>query len=287
MASGPSTFATYFSPASTSAISSSADRNLRGKNQPHRVLPMFPVFSHLCTRLHTSRLGWQAHSTQGIRLDCLAASSRNRVILSDPHLGGHWTMSAFGSRELSNFVKIAVIGIFFSGGPACTTALYNGSSRPTSQVASIGTRGGAEILAIDGTDVNGGRWGRYEVLPGRHLNTLVGKRSQSGFLSTTTFTSRPQELCLDASPEHDYDVRAGTESGGWAMEVIDGASEADVQECEGARPLPTSADVDRSSAAVLLHDPKPGNGFSILISGDIGGENLVQAAMSNGTTQTL
>jgi len=196
-------------------------------------------------------------------------------------------MSGFASRELSNFVRISVIGVLFGGGPACTTALYNGSSRPPSQVASIGTRGGAEILAIDGTDVNGGRWGRYEVLPGRHLITLVGKRSQVGFLSTTTFTSSRQELCLDASPEHDYDVRAGTDSGGWAMEVIDVASEADVQGCEVARPLPTSQDADRSSAAVLLHDPKPGNGLSILLSGDIGGENLVQAAMSNGTTQTL
>jgi hypothetical protein len=196
-------------------------------------------------------------------------------------------MSGISSRELSSFVRISVIGALFCGVPACTTALYNGSSKPPSQVASIGTRGGAEILAIDGTGVNGGRWGRYEVLPGRHLITLVGKRSQVGFLTTTTFTSRRQELCLDASPEHDYDVRAGIDSGGWAMEVIDQASEADVQGCEGAGPLPTSAAVDRSSAAVLLHDPKPGNGFSILMSGDIGGENLVQAAMSNGTTQTL
>src|SRR5450631_1935895 len=135
MASGPSTFATYFSPASTSAISSSADRNLRGKNQPHRVLPMFPVFSHLCTRLHTSRLGWQAHSTQGIRLDCLAASSRNRVILSDPHLGGHWTMSAFGSRELSIVGKSAVISIFFGGGATRITIVLSGSLSPTSLLA--------------------------------------------------------------------------------------------------------------------------------------------------------
>ncbi len=196
-------------------------------------------------------------------------------------------MCSLGSRELTDLLKISVIGALLGGGSACTTALYNGPSRPPSQVASIGTRSGAEILAIDETDVNGGAFARYEVLPGRHLITLVGKKSQAGFFVTTTFTSREQELCLDAAPEHDYDVGARIGSRGWEIEVIDESSKEDVQGCDDAPPGPGSAGVPRSSAAVLLHDPKPGNGFLFLMSGDFGGENLVRATMSNGNTQTL
>ncbi len=196
-------------------------------------------------------------------------------------------MCSLGSRDLLDLLRISVIGVLLAGGSACTTALYNGPSRSSSQVASIGTQGGAEILAIDGTDVNGGAFGRYEVLPGRHLITMVGKRSRMGFLTTTTFTSRPQELCLDAAREHDYDVRAGIDGGVWAMEVIDESSQGDVEGCGDAPPHPSYADVPQASAAVLLHDPKPGNGLSFLMSGDFGGENLVRATMSNGDTQTL
>ena len=196
-------------------------------------------------------------------------------------------MGGPGPREVPSLLIMAVMSAGVAASTACTTALYSGSSRPASQVASIGTRGGAEILTVDGTYVDGGRWGRYEVLPGRHLITLVGKRSQAGFLVTKVFTSRRLELCLDAYPEHNYDVRAGIESGSWAMEVVDQADDADAQGCEGASPPSASAGAERASAAVLLHDPKPGNGFSFLMSGDFGGEDLVRATMSNGTTQTL
>jgi len=169
---------------------------------------------------------------------------------------------------------------------ACTTILYNGPTRDPAQVATISSGTHATVARIDGIAVNGGGTGNYVVLPGPHTVQVVGQKTDVGLFSNTVHQSRRMGSCFVASPGHTYDVRASLSDGYWTSDVYDVDTENSVDEGEC---LPSRRDGAGAnpSDAVLARPPHPGTGFSVALGGDLGGDNLVSASMSNGDNQSI
>jgi hypothetical protein len=120
---------------------------------------------------------------------------------------------------------------------ACATVTYSGASRPSSEVAIIGTQD-VQIEEIDGRDVRG-RGPRFEVLAGKHpmfVRLLMSARNSgfSAYRMTVPF-------CVFATPKHDYLIEPTNAGPMWRPVVLDESTGARVPPC-GAIAADHSAD---------------------------------------------
>jgi hypothetical protein len=164
--------------------------------------------------------------------------------------------------------------------------MYAGPARGQANTAVIGSGEDATITAIDGTPVNGGRFEKYEVLPGQHSLSYSGAKTDVGFFSNTTHTSGDLGTCFPTQPGHEYEVRVVLGEGFWTSQVVDKRSRTIVRKSACTDPAEETPGAI-SSRAVLPRLPRPRLGLLLGLGGDIGGEDLISATMSSGETQTL
>jgi hypothetical protein len=198
-----------------------------------------------------------------------------------------------GTPRAGWFVGAGMLGMVLVGS-ACTTSLYAGAGRPFSEVGSVSASSNVELISLDGVEVQGGRFGRYELLPGPHKATFQGRRS-SGFLFFEELEkSRPLTLCFLVEPGHRYQLMASLESNTWETWVRDRVTDRHALGCKALiSPAHTNSSeaaavLDRNaSRAVLPRTPRPGNGPEFFLGYDFGGETLVTARMSDGSRQEI
>lgn len=102
---------------------------------------------------------------------------------------------------------------------ACTTSLYNGPRRSSSELAYL-VSDDSTISVLDGfqTPYSGGNFGRYEILPGEHavgisLNKVVGGGAYRA--------STPYTLCLNAEAGKEYRVKIHMVGLQWNAYVVE------------------------------------------------------------------
>lgn len=158
----------------------------------------------------------------------------------------------------------------------CSTALYQGPQRPASEVAIVRGTLGAHIVSIDGAEVDGGSFERYEVLPGRHALRFEGRAAN---------IIGPDPICLTAKPGHRYIAETFSAGGGsWGFEIRDETVNKGVP--VGICPRQASPEPDPATAVLLRpHLPRMGLFFGVGYEG--GGDNLVKASMSNGEDREI
>jgi len=184
------------------------------------------------------------------------------------------------------FVGAVMAGMLLSGS-ACTTSLYAGARRPFSDVGSVSASSTVELISLDRVEVQGGTFGRYELLPGPHLATFRGRRSSGFLFFEETEKSREFTSCFLVEPGHRYQLMATLESNAWETWVRDRASDQDALGCEDIASLArtnrlgSASLLDRdTSRAVLSRTPRPGNGPEFFLGYDYGGKTLVTATMA-------
>jgi hypothetical protein len=131
--------------------------------------------------------------------------------------------------------------------------------------------------------VDGGVFATYELLPGRHLIRFTAHDSRPGFFTTTMYNSGRMGVCFSAEPGHSYEVYTVlTTEGDWRSTVVDAKSRkpAPLLICRGD-------DVLGASQAVLESPIRPRMSLDFGFFGDIGGDNLLTATMSDGSKQVL
>jgi hypothetical protein len=187
--------------------------------------------------------------------------------------------TAQATRSVAVMLLLAVLG------SACTTVMYHGPARGPTKTAVIGSGSKATIESIDGTPVNGGTFGMYEVLPGLHSIVLSGQQTDAGFFANTIHRSGKLGTCFSAKPGHMYDINAILEEGFWTNEVVERQAQTNVAiNCDMP---PEVAQTTGSNRAVLPKMPRPNLRLFLGLGGDIGGEDLIKATMSSGSTETL
>ena len=131
------------------------------------------------------------------------------------------SQSAYSRRGRILGVAITILLAVSVG--ACTTTMYAGARRPSAEIAAISSGDGTTLASIDGTPVNGGSTGSYEVLPGEHLVRIQGHDSEFLGFATRHYTSRLISLCFATNPGHRYQVSCERKDG-WYAEVLDSAT---------------------------------------------------------------
>ena len=189
------------------------------------------------------------------------------------------------ARTARATTSVAVMLFLAILGSACTTALYQGPARGPTKTALIGSGRSATIESIDGTPVNGGAFGRYEVLPGPHTIVLSGQQTDAGFFVSTIHRSGKLGTCFSAKPGNAYEIYALLEEGFWTNAVVETKTRTRVAiNCDMP---PQVAQTTGSNRAVLPKMPRPNLRLFLGLGGDIGGEDLIEATMSSGSTETL
>jgi hypothetical protein len=165
--------------------------------------------------------------------------------------------------------------------------MYMGPRRSPEAVAVISNGNGANIRAIDGTEVNGGKFGHYEVLPGTHVLQFEGHQASVGFLVTTHYRSGMIGRCLSVKPGHQYTVDTFREGDGWTIEFTDDSIgdrvSGGTDDCYQLRMNPAA----NPAAAVLPKYPRPEWVLLFGFGWDFGGEDLLHISLSNGNDRTL
>jgi hypothetical protein len=106
---------------------------------------------------------------------------------------------------------------------ACTTPMYQGPTKASSEVATL-ELSCALVESIDGvkTQYNGGGYGKFQVLPGSHrLSVTIAE--VCGYRSLASL-----DISFDAEAGHEYIVSSKTANLRWTPEIIDKKSRKNV-----------------------------------------------------------
>jgi hypothetical protein len=167
-----------------------------------------------------------------------------------------------------------------------TTALYQGPPKSPNEVAVISNGRGANIRAIDGTIVNAGDLGHYELLPGTHRLEFEGHQATSNAFVTTHYETGMIGRCLVMAPGHRYTVDATLIRDRLLIEFFDYNLGTPVS-ADGCGDLWGSKAKPNPIAAILPKLPRPEWVMFFGFGWDFGGDDVVNVSFSNGTDQTL
>jgi hypothetical protein len=207
---------------------------------------------------------------------------------------------------------IAVVALSTTGF-GCTTVLYDGPLRRPSEVSSLtaGTR--TKIVSIDATTVDGGRITVYEMLPGIH-QIVATVKEQKARGPRMQRQSPALLMCLEAEPAESYAVSVWVHhdhlgsaivkrSSGEAVEtscdakptdrtMVDGSS-TETREASPATAAHRAvnerpeAHLDDGVKTPVFNGERPWFNLRMGFGLDFGGEDLVEATYTDGTTNTL
>jgi hypothetical protein len=149
----------------------------------------------------------------------------------------------------------------------CTTFLYKGPTRPSSEVAIIRSRD-TIVDEVDDVMVRehaSGSFARLEVLPGPHRLGITLNRVTPGFFVTNVARSDEVVICVELQAGHEYETQPLTRGDQFAPRVVDLATgravspRCRVPSAGATRPAATSglpADGTASGdGAVVIDDP--------------------------------
>jgi hypothetical protein len=127
-------------------------------------------------------------------------------------------------RAMRHGARLALtVAAFASSGSACTTVLYKGPSRPSSEIAVL-TSNDTLIAQVDGLRVSdraSGNYARFEVLPGLHEVGIGLNHVIPGVFTTTIQRSGYITVCVELEAGHSYRTRAVINGRRWVPQVVD------------------------------------------------------------------
>ncbi|HEX8699891.1 MAG TPA: hypothetical protein VF815_13695 [Myxococcaceae bacterium] len=131
--------------------------------------------------------------------------------------------------------RILIVAVALLGS-ACTTAMYNGPRKPSSELATL-VSDDSVISSIDGvkTPYSGGNFASFEVLPGEHsIGVMLNEVGGGG----TWYSNEPVTICLRAEAGKTYRVQIERQGVQWRPYMVDDGSKRMVRNsCERQRPL--------------------------------------------------
>lgn len=129
-----------------------------------------------------------------------------------------------------NRIWIYAVAVLASG---CTTALYSGPSRPSSEVVTF-VSDDSVITQVDGKRLtNGGNFWAYEVLPGEHA---VGVQLNEVGYGYRWYSNELYTICLWTEAGKTYRVQIERHGNLWRPYMIDDGSKQKVSTPCGAEP---------------------------------------------------
>jgi hypothetical protein len=140
-----------------------------------------------------------------------------------------WTAREPTRHLFSQLATAAGVVLLFGG---CTTVMYAGPRRSPDHVAILepGSGGGNEstnIATLDGKNVQGSRWSKYEILPGRHIIGVRAHTFETHVLYTSFITSGRVNACFFAKPGHSYLARCSFDKDIEGCEIVDADTDVD------------------------------------------------------------
>lgn len=190
-----------------------------------------------------------------------------------------------GLMHVRGSVGVLALGLLSS----CATTLYEGRDLTSAEGAVIEESGGTLIDGLDGQDVKAirGRFAHYVVPPGPHLVDFGVKHM--GFWEAST--SDGTLACVDAVPGHHYVTQAGYVGNSVRAAIVDstGPVPSKVPISCDRDGVPSAHDIEKQWAGetIRLAHTRPVLDFTFALGFAFGGDNLVTAQLSDGSTRTL
>ncbi len=172
---------------------------------------------------------------------------------------------------------------------SCATTLYEGRDLTPAEGAVIAESPGTLIDQLDGKDVKEirGRYAHYVVPPGPHLVDFGVKHI--GFWAAST--SDGARVCVDAEPGHRYVTETAYVGNSFRAAIVDSSAPVPNRvpiSCDRDG-VPTPYEIKKQWAAETIHlaHTRPVLDFTLALGVAFGGDNIVTAQLSDGSTRTL
>lgn len=192
--------------------------------------------------------------------------------------------------KTSSWVCSVVSVVVGTGGCASTATMREGPAKPAAELATVDSSD-TIVAEIDGKDVQGIRADPnaksvYLLPAGPHVIGL-SLRKRLG-VSVTVLRSNYIRICLLADAGHRYTTTAEVSAGRWRPHVVDGVRGEVPITCDQGT-FPAGAEVVDlwSKSEIERVKSRPSVDVMASFGWDFGGDEVVRAQFSNGSSQTL